>query len=182
MAAVVLWATADAPDPSVSALARANPGLKVAADIGGRVLVSYRDDTNPVFMRASDAGPYAVHLVPCTEVVASLPTWFRLTDDAATTGCLEIASDDGPVQVLNFQTAGGIPALWDEFYEPRASAAGLGFHGGSASGAGVETRQAPRSLAYSVDGSDGADSALSIDAFLRGNLTLAAVTLRLGRP
>jgi len=171
---------ADAPGPW-DALARADPELRVAASAGGRVVVTDRDGAGEVFMRETDVGPYFARLVPCSAVAASLPAWFRLTDDAAPTSCLEITGDGRTVQVLNFLTVVGIPALWDEFYEKQASAAGLGFHGASASGPGVETRRAPRSLAYAVDGPDGGDNALSIDAFYRGDRTLAVITLRRGQ-
>jgi hypothetical protein len=181
LAAVLRWTTADAPDPS-GELARANPGLKIAASVGGRVLVSAPDGADAVFMRATDAGPHKARLVSCAAVVTRLPAWFRLTADAEPTACLEIAADDGAVQVLNFLTAVGIPALWEEFYEPSVSAVGLGFHGASASGPGRETRGAPRSLSYAVDGPDGIDNAVSIDAFYRGDRTLVMVTLRWRAP
>jgi hypothetical protein len=82
----------------------------------------------------------------------------QLTADAAPTACLEIAGDDRTVHVLNFLSAVGAPALWDEFYAPVMSAAGLGFHGASAAGRVSKIHRAPRSLACAVD-------ALSIDAF-----------------
>jgi hypothetical protein len=146
------------------------------------VLVSGRNGSDPVFMRATDAGPYLAQMTPCNSVIPRMPGWFRLPTDAAPTACLEIAVDDGTVLVLNFQTSNGIPELWDEFYEPLVSAAGLDYRGGSASGPGVGTNRAPRSLSYTVDGPDGVDDLLSIDAFFRDDKTLAVVTLRLRRP
>jgi hypothetical protein len=74
------------------------------------------------------------------------------------------------------------PALWDAFYEPLASSAHLDYVGGSASGPGGETRQAPRSLGYTVDGPDGVNNTLSIDAFNWDGRILAVITLRRGRP
>jgi hypothetical protein len=104
------------------------------------------------------------------------------TDDAVLTSCLEIRGESGTVQVLNFRTAVAIPALWDAFYEPLASAAHLDYVGGSASGPGGETRQAQRSLGYTVDGPDGVNNTLSIDAFNWDGRILAVITLRRGRP
>jgi hypothetical protein len=102
----------------------------------------------------------------------------RLTADVEPTACLEIAGDGGTVQVLHFLTSIDIPALWDEFYEPVVSRSGFDFSGGSASGPGREGRGAPRWLSYTVDGPNGLDRTLSIDAFHRGDLTLTMITLR----
>jgi hypothetical protein len=180
-AAVARWMAADTAGPA-AAMARANRDLKVAGSAAGRVLVSAWNGSEQLFMREADAGPYRALLVPCASVVANLPAWFRLTDDAVLTSCLEIRGESGTVQVLNFRTAVAIPALWDAFYEPLASAAHLDYVGGSASGPGGETRQAPRSLGYTVDGPDGVNNTLSIDAFNWDGRILAVITLRRGRP
>jgi hypothetical protein len=137
-AAVARSMAADTAGPA-AAMARANRDLKVAGSAAGRVLVSAWDGSEQLFMREADAGPYSALLVPCASVVANLPAWFRLTDDAVLTSCLEIRGESGTVQVLNYRTAVGIPALWDAFYEPLASAAHLDYVGGSASGPGGET-------------------------------------------
>ena len=57
LATVLRWTTADVPESS-GEMARANPGLKIAESVGGRVLVSAPDGADAVFMRATDARPH----------------------------------------------------------------------------------------------------------------------------
>jgi hypothetical protein len=180
-AAYMRWRAAEADDPAAQ-LARANPGLNIRDSSDTRLQVSSPDGADRAYLHKQDAGPYDARLVSCDAVRAYLPAWLRLPHDAELTACLEIAADDRTEQVLNFTTALGIPTLWEEFYEPVVSAQGLGYHGGSASGPGTGGRNAPRSLSYGIDGPDGTDSAISVDAFIRDNRTLAVITVRRRSP
>jgi len=179
VAVAVVFLRAGAVDPNGpdGELARANPGLEITVTGGGHLRVSSRDGADQVYMRKTDAGPFGARLVSCDAVRTHLPAWFKLPDDARPTTCLEIAADDGPVQVLNFTTAIEIPDLWDKFYEPMVDAQHLDYVGGSASGR-RENRKPPPSLSYSIDGPDGTDRAMSIDAFYQDDITLAVITLR----
>ncbi len=128
-------------------------------------------------MRKTDAGPFEARLVSCDAVRTRLPAWLKLPADARPTACVEIAAEDGPIRVLNFTTAMEIPDFWEKFYEPVVDAQHLTYPAAAVAGRRTNSKPPP-SLSAAIDGPDGTDHAMTIDAFYQDDQTLAVITLR----
>ena len=127
------WQDQQLPE-SVQQLVDFNPGWVIVDAKRGQLTVTEIASGASLMISASEAGPYVLKRVPCSELSEATPDWFRLPPpdtDPGLIGCVKLSAPGHEVYVTNFRTTLGVPEIWTEFYEPLLGDYPVGYWGGS---------------------------------------------------